>query len=233
MAQIVDQFQQEYSGKIEHKFTDKVSLTGFYLYNRTDEPCSNYFEPGLNGPNRFADPLDYILKRRPQILAINNTWIPTNNSTLALRFGWTNFPDKPQLSIDFDPATLGFSQNFLSQIAQTPVAKFPLVTFTQGGYRALGAQTPVIDRTYKSIGRQRRLLAVRRIAHLSRLAPTTGRSASTSTTPAARAGTSSSVESSPRRPASPTATRSTATRWRRSCSACRTATSRAPRARSR
>ena len=71
---------------------------------------------------------------------------------LALRFGWTNFPDKPQLSIDFDPATLGFSQNFLSQIAQTPVAKFPLVTFTQGGYRALGAQTPVIDRTYKSIG---------------------------------------------------------------------------------
>ena len=75
-AQIVDYFQQEYSGKVEHKFTDKVSLTGFYLYNRTDEPCSNYFEPGLNGPNRFADPLDYILKRRPQILAINNTWVP-------------------------------------------------------------------------------------------------------------------------------------------------------------
>ena len=47
VAQIVDQFQQEYSGKIEHKFTDKVSLTGFYLYNRTDEPCANYFEPGL------------------------------------------------------------------------------------------------------------------------------------------------------------------------------------------
>src|SRR5437899_4320415 len=92
VAQVVDQFQQEYSGKIEHKFTDKVTLTGFYLYNRTDEPCSNYFEPGLNGPNRFADPSDYILKRRPQILAINNTWIPTNNSTLALRFGWTNFP---------------------------------------------------------------------------------------------------------------------------------------------
>ena len=62
-------------GKVEHKFTDKVSLTGFYLYNRTDEPCSNYFEPGLNGPNRFADPHDYLLKRRPQILALNNTWV--------------------------------------------------------------------------------------------------------------------------------------------------------------
>jgi len=33
--------------------------------------------------------LDAILKRRPQILAINNTWIPGDNSVLALRFGWT------------------------------------------------------------------------------------------------------------------------------------------------
>ena len=151
VAQIDDYFQQEYSGKIEHKFTDKVSLTGFYLYNRTNEPCSNYFEPGLNGPNRFADPADYILKRRPQIVAINNTWIPSNNSTLALRFGWTRFPDLPSLSIQFDPATLGFSQNFLGQIQNTGVAKFPLVSFT-GGYSSMGAQTPVIDRTYKSIG---------------------------------------------------------------------------------
>jgi len=151
VAQIDDYFQQEYTGKIEHKFSDKASLTGFYLYNRTNEPCSNYFEPGLNGPNRFADPNDYILKRRPQILAINNTWIPSNNSTLALRFGWTRFPDLPSLSIDFDPATLGFSQNYLSQINRTPVAKFPLVSFT-GGYSSMGAQTPVIDRTYKSWG---------------------------------------------------------------------------------
>jgi hypothetical protein len=152
VAQIDDYFQQEYTGKVEHKFSDTVALTGFYLYNRTNEPCSNYFEPGLNGPNRFADPNDYILKRRPQILAINNTWIPSNNSTLALRFGWTSFPDLPSLSIAFDPATLGFSQQFLNQIQGTGVAKFPLVAFTQGGYSSLGAQTPVIDRTYKSIG---------------------------------------------------------------------------------
>ena len=64
-AQINDYFQQEYAGKIEHKFTDKVSLTGFYLYNRTNEPCSNYYYIGLNDPNRFADPGDYILARRP------------------------------------------------------------------------------------------------------------------------------------------------------------------------
>ena len=54
--------------KVEHKFTDKVSLTGFYLYNRTNEPCQNYFGTAdQNEPNRFADPGDYILARRPQV----------------------------------------------------------------------------------------------------------------------------------------------------------------------
>ncbi len=39
-----------------------VSLNGFYLYNKTNEPCANYFEPGLDGPNRFVDSRDYILR---------------------------------------------------------------------------------------------------------------------------------------------------------------------------
>jgi len=150
VAQIDDYFQQEYTAKIEHKFSDKVSLTGFYLYNRTNEPCSNYFEPGLNGPNRFADPNDYLLKRRPQILAINNTWIPSNNSTLALRFGWTRFVDNSTQTIDFDPAMLGFGPTFLGQVAQTGYPKFPLAAFT-GGYSSLGAINPSF-RTYKSSG---------------------------------------------------------------------------------
>src|SRR5205823_5205223 len=57
-AVINDKFQQLYSVKVEHKFTDKVALTGFYLYNRTDEPCSNYIA-GLDDPNRFLDTNDY------------------------------------------------------------------------------------------------------------------------------------------------------------------------------
>ena len=104
-------------GKVEHKFTDKVSLTGFYLYNRSDEPCANYFGTAdQTEPNRFADPHDYLLKRRPQILALNNTWVLSDSSVLALRFGWTEFPDNNTLTIDFDPATLGFSPTFLNQI---------------------------------------------------------------------------------------------------------------------
>jgi trimeric autotransporter adhesin len=154
-AQIVDNFQQEYSGKIEHKFNDKVALTGFYLYNRTNEPCSDYFEPGLNGPNRFADGNDYLLKRRPQILALNNTWLLSDSSVLALRFGFTRFPDNSTTTIDFDPSTLGFSPTFNSQVAQTGGPKFPQGILN--GYIAppqnvtFGAINPSY-RTYKSWG---------------------------------------------------------------------------------
>jgi hypothetical protein len=149
-AQIIDYFQQEYTGKVEHKFTDKVSLTGFYLYNHTNEPCSDYFEPGLNGANRFADPNDYLLKRRPQILALNNTWVLNDTSVLSLRFGYTRFVDNSTMTVDFDPATLGFSPTFLSQVAQTGGPKFPNGTLN-GGYSSFGAILPSY-RTYKSWG---------------------------------------------------------------------------------
>src|SRR5262245_19979276 len=120
---INNKFEQLYSVKVEHKITDKVSLSGFYLYNRTDEPCANYFGTAdQTEPNRFADPNDYVLKRRPQIVALNNTWVLNDSSVMALRFGWTTFPDNNTLTADFDPATLAFSQTYLNQIT---LEKFP------------------------------------------------------------------------------------------------------------
>jgi hypothetical protein len=119
---IPNQFEQEYTVKIEHKITDRSSISGFYLYNRTNEPNDDYFAPGLTGPNRFADPNDYLLKRRPQVIAINNTNTLSSSSVLSLRFGWTRFPDNNTITLPFDPATLPFSQSFLSQIT---LKKFP------------------------------------------------------------------------------------------------------------
>jgi trimeric autotransporter adhesin len=149
-AVLNDKFQQLYSVKLEQKLTDKVSLTGFYLYNRTDEPCANYIA-GQEDPNRFIDTADYILKRRPQILAINNTWVLSDSSVMALRYGWTTFPDNPSLSIDYDPAQLGFAPGFLSLVNQTGVPKFPIIDF-QTTYRDYGHQDPVKDRVYNSWG---------------------------------------------------------------------------------
>lgn len=146
-AEINNKLQQEYTVKAEHKFNDRVSLTGFYLYNRTDEPDADYFEPGLNGKTRFADPNDYLLRRRPQIVALNNSWVLSNDSVLTLRYGWTRFVDNSTMTIDFDPSTLGFSRNFLNQVDATGVPKFPNGSIA--GYSGFGAITPSY-RTYKS-----------------------------------------------------------------------------------
>jgi hypothetical protein len=133
-----------YTGKVDHRFSDSVSLSGFYLYNATDEPCANYLEPGLDGPNRFIDNGDYLLIRRVHTLALNNTWLPTSNTVVTLRYGMTKFIDDDTLSIDFDPATLGFAPAFSSAI-QTP--KFPIVNITD--YYQLGAIDPT-DRNWYS-----------------------------------------------------------------------------------
>ena len=126
-----------YTGKVDHRFSDAVSLTGFYLYNKTDEPCANTLYPGLDDPNRFIDRNDYLLLRRVNVLALNNTWLPSNNTVLTLRYGYTKFIDDDTLSIDFDPAQLGFSSNFLNQMQ---VQKFPRVTVTD--YYNMGAIDP-------------------------------------------------------------------------------------------
>ena len=128
-----------YTAKLDHRFTDKVSVNGFYLYNKTDEPCSNYVFPGLNDPNRFVDRNDYLLLRRVNVLALNNTWLPSNNTVATLRYGMTDFVDDDTLSIDYDPAQLGFSQSFVNAL-QPEARKFPRVTATD--YYAFGAIDP-------------------------------------------------------------------------------------------
>ncbi len=144
-AEIIDRASM-YTGKVDHRFSDKVSLSGFYLYNKTDEPCANYLEPGLDGPNRFIDNGDYILRRRVHMLALNNTWLPSSNTVVTLRYGLTQFRDDDTLSIDFDPSTLGFNTAFSNAI-QTK--KFPAVNFDD--YYDLGAIDPS-DRNLYSWG---------------------------------------------------------------------------------
>jgi hypothetical protein len=133
-----------YTGKVDHRFSDSISLSGFYLYNLTNEPCADYWEPGLNGANRFADPGDYILKRRVNVLALNNTWLPSNNTVVTLRYGYTRFIDNNTLSIDFDPASLNFSQNFLGL---NQVDKFPQIRVTDYDSPDFGRMAGAIDPT--------------------------------------------------------------------------------------
>ena len=62
------------------------------------------------------------------MLALNNTWVLSDSSVMSLRFGMTRFPDNNTLSLPFDPATLGFSSNYISLIT---VPKFPQVRLSR------------------------------------------------------------------------------------------------------
>ena len=55
---VADQF----TGKVDHKFTDKVSLSGSYIYNKTDEPHSVFWDDNL-----FGSP-SWLLNRRIHML---------------------------------------------------------------------------------------------------------------------------------------------------------------------
>jgi hypothetical protein len=148
-AQIIDQAEM-YTGKVDHKFSDKVSLSGFYLYNNTDEPCADYWEPGLKGEKHFADPNDYLLQRRVHILALNNTYIPNNNSVATFRAGWTRFDDNDTLTQEFDPASLGFNPAFVNALA---VKKFPLARiegYGESGVSSTIGALPPVDRRWWS-----------------------------------------------------------------------------------
>jgi trimeric autotransporter adhesin len=142
------------SVKIDHRFSDTVSFSGLYTTNKTSRTNENFWERG-QGPNRFADPRDGTLDRSLHLVALNNTWLPANNTVVTLRYGYTRLQDDDSTTIEFDPSQLGFSQTFL---AVQQVRKFPRGTV--GDYEGFGAvdPTPRIWGSWGANGTASRLL---------------------------------------------------------------------------
>jgi trimeric autotransporter adhesin len=116
--------------KMEHKFTDKSSLSGLYIYNKTDEPGSTIMKPDawyIASQDNFFGPL----RRRPHVLVFNNTNVINNTTVLTLRYGWTTWQDACDKQA-FSPGvgSLGFSQNYTNALSQKDV--FPSLTFNDG-----------------------------------------------------------------------------------------------------
>ena len=124
------------SAKIDHKFSDVISLSGLYITNKTSRTNENFWERG-QGPNRFADPRDGTLDRSLHLVALNNTWLPTNNTVLTLRYGYTRLQDDDSTTIDFDPSQLGFDPTFLNAMQ---LRKFPVGSIAD--YESFGAVDP-------------------------------------------------------------------------------------------
>lgn len=131
---------QQGSLKLDHHFTDAISVSGVYLYQNSSEPNRNFFPDA-----KYAYP-SYQLDRAVNVFVLNNTYIVNSSTVATLRFGMNTFEDDNSLPFEFEPGTLGFSQNFL---AAMPVKKFPSISTT--GYQGTGF-TGVNNRDYYTYG---------------------------------------------------------------------------------
>jgi hypothetical protein len=137
---VINDAAQQGSLKLDHHFSDEVSLSGVYLFQNSSEPDRHFFPDAL-----YAYP-SYQLDRAINVFVLNNTYILNQNTVATFRFGMNTFEDDNSLPYDFDPATLGFNPAFVSQM---PVKKFPSVSTT--GYQGTGF-SGVNNRNYYSYG---------------------------------------------------------------------------------
>ena len=99
------------TGKIEHKFNDRTSLTATYLLNDTNEPTPLFW-----GPRNPADPNQAHNHRRIHIVALNNTIVVNPTTVATLRYGWTRYDDDVEPFGRFDLASLGFPASFVNDV---------------------------------------------------------------------------------------------------------------------
>ncbi len=142
-ASLIDRANQA-TGKAEHRWSEKFTTTGFYGWYDSVEPESRFYAKNL-GENP-GEPAEGQLFRTVHAVAINNIITTANNTVFAFRYGYTQFVDD-DIPNQFDPATLGFSQNFLSVI---PFKKFPFINVSGYGtdnFNTFGDRDPQ-DTTY-------------------------------------------------------------------------------------
>jgi hypothetical protein len=128
---LVDKAQM-YTFKAEHKFTDNWSLSGLYIYNKTDEPGTTIMKADklfMADQSQWFGPL----RRRPHVLVFNNTNVLNNTTVVTLRYGWTTWQD----SCDSQPfssglESLGFSPTYVNALGPGGKSIFPSLTFDEG-----------------------------------------------------------------------------------------------------
>jgi len=99
------------TAKIEHKLSERDSLTATYLFNNTNEP-----HPLFWGPGNAAEPNQGLVHRRIHIVALNNTVVVNPTTVATLRYGWTRYDDDFVPLGRFDLASLGFTATFVKDV---------------------------------------------------------------------------------------------------------------------
>ena len=119
--------------KGEHKFTDKSSLSGLFIYNQTKE----------HGGGAVSDDISFLeqaanwLIRHPKVFVLNNTNVLSDTTVASFRYGYTVFPDGRNCRggtvgkgcFGDGLASLGFNQAYVNALDATATNLFPSVSF--------------------------------------------------------------------------------------------------------
>ena len=127
-ARLVDEADM-FTLKMDHRFTDRWTLSGFYLYNKTNEPGSGIMPLDFQYIENQAE-FFTTLRRRPHVLAINNTNVLNDTTVLTLRYGWQTWRDQTDTAT-FGPGlgSLGFSSNYVNAVNEAGRTMFPELLF--------------------------------------------------------------------------------------------------------
>jgi hypothetical protein len=127
--------------KADHRIRNDWSLSGLYVYNRTEEPGSSLMTRDkwyIADRREFFEPL----RRRPHVVVANTTAVLNSTTTLSLRSGWTTWEDS-YAKQPFEPGlqSLGFSPAFVSALGPGGADTFPSIDFDEvtsvGGWGGL------------------------------------------------------------------------------------------------
>jgi len=133
-ATLDDGPQNQETLKLDQRWTDRWTTTGMYAHQHTREPGSAFY--GAFG-TVSGDPGASLLFRTVDFFALNNIFVPSANTAIAVRYGVNRFQDLGGNYPRFDAATLGLPASLVSAMTFNT---FPNVTIT--GYNGLGNNGP-------------------------------------------------------------------------------------------
>jgi trimeric autotransporter adhesin len=133
-ATLDDGPQNQETLKVDERWTSRWTTTGMYAHQHTKEPGSAFYGAFGTVP---GDPGASLLFRTVDFFAMNNIFVPSANTAIAVRYGFNRFQDFGGNYPGFDAATLGLPSSLVNAMTFNT---FPTVNIT--GYNGLGNGGP-------------------------------------------------------------------------------------------
>jgi hypothetical protein len=127
-ATLLDGPQLQGTVKLDQHWSDRWTTSGMFARQHTKEPGSTFYGDFGTAP---GDPAATKNDRLIYFLAVNNTLIPNNTTTLAVRYGYNRFNDfGGYYRTPFDAASLGLPSGYVGSMAYNT---FPRITINGYG----------------------------------------------------------------------------------------------------